>query len=134
MEEMIQEILKQWEQAARNAMGSQFPKEEYFLKLTKETFKLLSCFAAAHTITNPVARILVFMQEYAVYCFISDEANSIEMWTIVSGILYDFLNGFEQCSSIYPKLRLGDEYNVNFFDFDTNKLSDIKVDDELLPF
>ena len=133
MEEMIHELLKRWERAACNGMGNDFPKEEYFLELTKETFKLLSCFDAAHTITNPVARILVLMQEYAVYCFISDKAHSIEMWSIVSGILYDFLNGFEQCSSIYPKLRLGDEYNVDFFDFDTNKLSDIKMSDEL-PF
>jgi hypothetical protein len=130
MEEMIQEILKQWEQAACNAMGSQFPKEEYFLKLTRETFEVLSHFDNVQTIPNSVARVLVLMQEYAVYCFISDEANSIEMWTIASGILYDFLNGFEQCSSIYPKLRLGDEYNVDFFDFDTNKLSDMKMNDE----
>ena len=134
MEEMIQEILKQWEQAACNAMGSQFPKEEYFLKLTKETFKLLSHLDSSRTITNLVARILVLMQEYAVYCFISDETNSMEMWTIVSGILYDFLNGFEQCGSVYPKLNLADEHTMCFFDFDTNKLSNIKVDDELLPF
>ena len=134
MDEMVHELLGRWERMACNAMGNDFPKEEYFLKLTRETFEVLSHFDNVQTIPNSVARILVLMQECAVYCFISDEANSIEMWTIVAGILYDFLNGFEQCSSIYPKLRLGDEYNVNFFDFDTNKLSDIKVDDELLPF
>ena len=134
MEEMIQEILKQWEQAACNAMGSQFPREEYFLKLTRETFEVLSHFDNVQTIPNSVARVLVFMQEYAVYCFILDETNSMEMWTIVSGILYDFLNGFEQCGSVYPKLNLRDEYTMNVFDFDINKLSDIKMDDELLPF
>ena len=130
MEEMIQEILKQWEQTACNAMGSQFPKEEYFLKLTRETFEVLSHLDNVQTIPNSVARILVLMQEYAVYCFISDKTNSIEMWTIVSGILYDFLNGFEQCSSVYPRLKLDDVYTMDFFDFDTNKLSDIKMDDE----
>ena len=133
MEEMIQEILKQWEQAARNAMGNDFPKEEYFLKLTKETFKLLSHFDSSHAITNPIARILVLMQEYAVYCFISEKPHSIEMWTIASGILYDFLNGFEQCGSAYPKLKLGEEYTMDCFDFDTDKLSDMKMNDEL-PF
>ena len=133
MEEMIQEILKQWEQAACNAMGSQFPKEEYFLKLTRETFEVLSHLDNVQTIPNSVARILVLMQEYAVYCFISDKTNSIEMWTIVSGILYDFLNGFEQYGSVYPKLKLGDEYTMNFFDFDTNKLFDMKMNEEL-PF
>ena len=133
MEEMIYELLKRWERAACNGIGNDFPKEEYFLELTKETFKLLSCFDAAHTITNPVARILVLMQEYAVCCFISDEANSIEMWTIVSGILYDFLNGFEQSSSVYPRLKLDGVYNMDFFDFDTDKLSDMKMNDEL-PF
>ena len=133
MEEMIQAILKQWEQAACNAMGSQFPKEEYFLKLTRETFEVLSHFDNVQTIPNSVARVLVLMQEYAVYCFISDEANSIEMWTIASGILYDFLNGFEQSSSVYPRLKLDDVYNMDFFDFDTDKLSDMKMNDEL-PF
>lgn len=133
MDEMMHELLERWERTANNAMGSDYPKEEYFLKLTRETFNLLSHFDSSHTITNPVARILVLMQEYAVYCFISDKAHSIEMWSIVSGILYDFLNGFAQCGSIYPKLRLGDEYNVDFFDFDTNKLSDMKMNDEL-PF
>ena len=134
MDEMVHELLERWERMACNAMGNDFPKEEYFLKLTKETFKLLSCVDSSRAITNPVARMLVLMQEYAVYCFISDETNSMEMWTIVSGILYDFLNGFEQCRSVYPKLNLADEYTMYFFDFDTNKLSDIKVDDELLPF
>jgi len=130
MDEMVHELLGRWERMACNAMGNDFPKEEYFLKLTKETFKLLSRFDSSHAITNPIARILVLMQEYAVYCFISEKPHSIEMWSIVSGILYDFLNGFEQCNSIYPKLRLGDEYNVDFFDFDTNKLSDMKMNDE----
>ena len=133
MDEMVHELLGRWERMACNAMGNDFPKEEYFLKLTKETFKLLSHLDSSQAITNPVARILVLMQEYAVYCFISDKTNSIEMWTIVSGILYDFLNGFEQCGSVYPKLNLADEHTMYFFDFDTNKLSDIKVDDEL-PF
>ena len=133
MDEMVYELLGRWEQMACNAMGNDFPKEEYFLKLTKETFKLLSHVDSSHAITNPIARILVLMQEYAVYCFISDKTNSIEMWTIVSGILYDFLNGFEQCSSVYPRLKLDDVYTMDFFDFDTNKLSDIKMDDEL-PF
>ena len=133
MDEMVHELLGRWERMACNAMGNDFPKEEYFLKLTKETFKLLSHFDSSHAITNPIARILVLMQEYAVYCFVSDKTNSIEMWTIVSGILYDFLNGFEQCGSAYPKLKLGEEYTMDCFDFDTNKLSDIKVDDEL-PF
>ena len=30
--------------------------------------------------------------------------------------------------------QLDDVHTMDFFDFDTNKLSDIKVDDELLPF
>ena len=130
MEEMICDLLKQWERMACNGMGDALAKEEYFLKLTKGTFKLLSSLDSNKAITNSVARILVLMQEYAVYCFISEKPHSIEMWSIVSGILYDFLNGFEQCGSIYPKLRLGDEYNVDFFDFDTNKLSDMKMNDE----
>ena len=133
MDEMVHELLGRWERAACNGMGNDFPKEEYFLKLTRETFEVLSHFDNVQTIPNSVARVLVLMQEYAVYCFISDEANSIEMWTIVSGILYDFLNGFEQSSSVYPRLKLDDVYNMDFFDFDTDKLSDMKMNDEL-PF
>ena len=130
MEEMICDLLKQWEQMACNGMGDTLAEEEYFLKLAKETFRLLSSLESSQTIINPVARILVLMQEYAVYCFISGKTHSIEMWSIVSGILYDFLNGFEQCGSIYPKLRLDDEYTIDFFDFDTNRLSDMKMSDE----
>ena len=133
MDQMMHELLERWERTANNAMGSDYPKEEYFLKLTRETFNLLSHFDSSHTISNPVARILVFMQEYAAYCFFSDETHSIEMWTIVSGILYDFLNGFEQCGSVYPKLKLDDVYTMDVFDFDTDKLSDMKINDEL-PF
>ena len=130
MDEMMHELLEHWERTANNAMGSDYPKEEYFLKLTRETFNLLSHFDSSHTITNPVARILVLMQEYAVYCFISGKTHSIEMWTIVSGILYDFLNGFEQCGSVYPKLKLDDVHTMDVFDFDTDKLSDMKINDE----
>lgn len=40
MDEMMHELLERWERTANNAMGSDYPKEEYFLKLTRETFNL----------------------------------------------------------------------------------------------
>lgn len=133
MDEMIRELHKQWERVACNGMGDTFAEEEYFLKLTKETFKLLSSINSDQPIANPVARILILMQEYAVYCWFSDKTHSIEMWAIISCILYGFLEGFEQCGSAYPKLRLGTEQNIEFFDFDSNKLSDIEISNEV-PF
>lgn len=129
-EEMIAQLHEKWERAACNGMGSCLLKETEFLKLTKETFRLLSSLDSNQSISNPVARILVLMQEFAVYCWFSDKAHSIDMWAIVANILYDFLEGYEQCGSVYPKLKLGDEYNEDFFDFDSNKLADIKISNE----
>ena len=129
-EEMIAQLREKWERAACNGMGSCLLKETEFLKLTKETFWLLSSLNSNHSISNPVARILVLMQEFAVYCWFSENDPHLRRWTIVSNVLYDFLEGFEQCGSVYPKLKLGDEHNMDFFNFDTNKLSDIKINDE----
>lgn len=129
-EEMITQLHEKWERAACNGMGSCLLEETEFLKLTKETFWLLSNLTSNKEIPNPVARILVLMQEFAVYCWFSGKVHSINMWAIVADILYDFLEGYEQCGSVYPKLKLGDEYNIDFFDFETNTLSDMKIDDE----
>lgn len=129
-EEMINRLHEQWQKTACNGMGNSLIDEVEFLELAKETFRLLSSLNSNHSIPNPVARILVLMQEFAVYCWFSDKAHSIDMWAIVANILYDFLEGYEQCGSIYPKLKLGDEYNIGFFNFDTNKLSDMKISDE----
>ena len=132
-EEMITRLHERWQKTACHGMGDSLIDEAEFLELTKETFRLLSILDSNRSIPNQIARILVLMQEFAVYCWFSGKAHSIDMWAIVANILYDFLEGYEQCGSIYPKLRLGDEYNVDFFDFDTNKLSDMKMSDEL-PF
>ena len=132
-EEMISQLREKWERAACNGMGSCLLEETEFLKLTKETFWLLSNLTSNKEIPNPVVRILVLMQEFAVYCWFSGKAHSINMWAIISSILYDFLEGFEQCGSVYPKLRLGTEHNIEFFDFDSNKLSDIEISSEV-PF
>lgn len=132
-EEMIAQLCEKWERAACNGMGNSLIGETEFLELTKETFRLLSSLNTNHSIPNPVARILVLMQEFAVYCWFSDKAHSIDMWAIVANILYDFLEGYEQCGSVYPKLRLGTEHNIEFFDFDSNKLSDIEISSEV-PF
>lgn len=130
MDDMIHELLERWNKVACDGMGSVLPSEASFLELAKETFRLLSSLNSNHSISNPVARILVLMQEFAVYCWFSENDPHLRRWTIVSNVLYDFLEGFEQYGSVYPKLKLGDEYNMDFFNFDTNKLSDIKINDE----
>ena len=132
-EETITRLYEQWQKTACDGMGSCPIGEAEFLVLTKETFRLLSSLNTNHTIPNPVVRILVLMQEFAVYCWFSDKAHSIDMWSIVANILYDFLEGYEQCGSVYPKLKLGEEYNIHFFDFGTNTLADIEICSEV-PF
>ena len=129
-ETTITSLHEQWQKTACQGMGDSLIGEAEFLELAKETFRLLSSLNSNHSISNPVARILVLMQEFAVYCWFSENDPPLRMWTIVSNVLYDFLEGFEQCGSVYPKLKLGDEYNMDFFNFDTNKLSDIKINDE----
>lgn len=129
-EETITRLHEQWQKTACQGMGDSLIGEAEFLELAKETFRLLSSLNSNHSISNPVARILVLMQEFAVYCWFSKNDPHLRRWTIVSNVLYDFLEGFEQCGSVYPKLKLGDEYNMDFFNFDTNKLSDIKINDE----
>ena len=129
-EEMITQLHERWQKTACHGMGDSLIDEAEFLELAKETFRLLSSLDSNQSIPNQIARILVLMQEFAVYCWFSDKAHSIDMWAIVANILYDFLEGYEQCGSIYPKLKLGDEYNVDFFDFDTNRLSDMKMSNE----
>lgn len=130
MDDMIHELLERWNKVACDGMGSVLPGEASFLELTKETIQLLFNLNSNQSVPNDVARILVLMQEVAVYCWFSDKTHCIEMWAIISTILYSFLNGFEQCGSIYPKLRLGTEHNIEFFDFDSNKLSDIEISNE----
>lgn len=130
MDDMIHELLERWNKVACDGMGSVLPGEVSFLELTKETFQLLFNLNSNQSVPNNVARILVLMQEVAVYCWFSDKTHCIEMWAIISTILYSFLNGFEQCGSVYPKLRLGTEHNIDFFDFDSNKLSDIEISNE----
>lgn len=129
-EETINRLHEQWRKTACNGMGDSLMGEAEFLELAKETFRLFSSLNSNQSISNPIARILVLMQEFAVYCWFSENDPHLRRWTIVSNVLYDFLEGFEQCGSVYPKLKLADEYNMDFFDFDTNKLSDIKINDE----
>lgn len=107
--------------------------ETEFLELTKETFRLLSSLDSNQIIPNSVARILVFMQEFAVYCWFSGKLRCLNMWMIVSHLLYNFLDGFEKSASIYPKLKFTDGDNLDYFDFTTNKLVDILLSNEV-PF
>ena len=55
------------------------------------------------------------------------------MWMIVSHLLYNFLDGFEKSGSIYPKLKLTDGDNLDYFDFTTNTLVDILLSNDV-PF
>ena len=132
-EETINRLHEQWQKTACIGMGDSLIGEAEFLELTKETFRLLSNLDSNQSIPNQIARILVLMQEFAAYSWFSDKAHSIDMWAIVANILYDFLEGYEQCGSVYPKLKLGNEYNIDFFDFEINTLADIEIDDEV-PF
>ena len=129
-EKTIAQLCEQWQNTACKGMGDSFVGEAEFLDLTKETFRLLSSLDSNQQIPNQIARILVLMQEFAVYCWFSGKAHSIDMWAIVANILYDFLEGYEQCGSVYPTLKLGDAYNIDFFDFETNTLSDMTISDE----
>ena len=96
MDDMIHELLERWNKVACDGMGSVLPSEVSFLELAKETFRLLSSLNSNHSISNPVARILVLMQEFAVYCWFSENDPHLRRWTIVSNVLYDFLEGFEK--------------------------------------
>ena len=125
-EATIKKLHEQWQKTACNGMGDSFIGEEEFLELIKETFQLLSNIDSNQPIPNSIVRILVLMQEFAVYCWFSENDPHLKMWTIVSNVLYDFLHGFENSGSVYPKLKLGDEYNIDFFDFETNTLADIE--------
>ena len=114
-------------------MGDSFVGETEFLELTKDTFRLLSSLDSNQSIPNSVARILVLMQEFAVYCWFSGKLRRLNMWMIVSHLLYNFLDGFEKSGSIYPKLKLTEGDNLDYFDFTTNKLMDILLSNEV-PF
>lgn len=132
-EETISRLHQQWKRTACDGMGDCLLGEAAFLELAKETFRLLSSLDSNQSISNPIACILVLMQEFAVYCWFSENDPHLRRWTIVSNVLYDFLEGFEQCGSVYPKLKLADAYNMDFFDFETNTLADIEICSEV-PF
>lgn len=132
-EEVVTELHEQWEKTVCTGMGDGPIEPDYFLKLTNATFQMLSNLESNSDVPNQVVRILVLMQEFAVYCWFSENDPYLNMWTIVSNILYDFLRGFEKSGSVYPKLKLGDEYNIDFFDFETNTLADIEICGEI-PF
>ena len=72
-------------------------------------------------------------EEFAVYCWFSGKLRRLNMWMIVSHLLYNFLDGFEKSGSIYPKLKLTDGDNLDYFDFTTNTLVDILLSNEV-PF
>lgn len=132
-EKVIAQLCEQWQNTACKGMGDSFVGDAEFLNLTKETFRLLSSLDSNQTIPNSVARILVLMQEFAVYCWFSGKLRRLNMWTIVSHLLYGFLDGFEKSGSIYPKLRLKNIDNLDFFDFTTNTLVDILLSNDV-PF
>lgn len=132
-EKAIAQLCEQWQNTACKGMGDSFVGEAEFLDLTKETFRLLSSLDSNQSIPNSVARILVLMQEFAVYCWFSGKLRCLNMWMIVSHLLYNFLDGFEKSGSIYPKLKLTEGDNLDYFDFTTNKLVDILLSNDV-PF
>ena len=101
-EKAIAQLCEQWQNTACKGMGDSFVGEAEFLDLTKETFRLLSSLDSNQSIPNSVARILVLMQEFAVYCWFSGKLRRLNMWMIVSHLLYNFLDGSEKSGSIYP--------------------------------
>jgi len=132
-EKVIAELCGQWQNTACKGMGDSFIGEAEFLELTKDTFRLLSSLDSNQVIPNSIACILVLMQEFAVYCWFSSILRRLNMWMIVSHLLYNFLDGFEKSGSIYPKLKLTEVDNLDYFDFTTNKLVDILQSNEV-PF
>ena len=133
----INELAEQWSTLACHAMCDSPIDGELFRELACGSFEWLSMYDDDETIPKSIADLLIIMADFAAYSLIDMDTQGFNpqiMHTIVVTMLCQFVNGFKNCGSEYPKLKLSDDLNTEYLNFETADLYKLFFMDNDLPF
>lgn len=133
----VRELTDRWNELSCLALSQENIYTETFRVLALNTFELLSEYDSDESIPKSLSELLISMSDFAANALLDGNLSASDpqkMHEIVVTLLCQFVKGFKNCGSEYPKLKLSDDLNEEFLDFKTADLYKLFFMDDDLPF
>lgn len=110
----VRELTDRWDELSCLAFSQEDINAETFRILALNTFELLSEYDSDESIPKSLSELLIIMSDFAANALADGNiltSDPQKMHEIVVSMLCQFVKGFKNCGSDYPKLKLSDSLN-----------------------